>query len=63
MSSDRPPQELLDEILADFKERGLEEVTIHHMGSHIHVSAINAKRKRVVNAFARTEYKKRWGMN
>lgn len=59
MASDRPPQELLDEILADFNERGLEQITTHRMGQHIHVSAVNVKRKRVINAYARTEYKRR----
>lgn len=59
MASDRPPQEILNEILADYNERGLQQITLHSTGEFIHVSAVDVKRKRVVNTYARTEPKRR----
>lgn len=59
MASDRPSQEILNEILADYNERGLEQITLHSTGEFIHASAVDVKRKRVINTHARTEPKRR----
>lgn len=59
MASDRPAQEIVSDILADYNERGLQQITLHSTGGFIHVSAVDVKRKRVVNTYARTEPKRR----
>lgn len=59
MASDRPAQEIVSDSLADYNERGLQQITLHSTGEFIHVSAVDVKRKRVVNTYARTEPKRR----